>query len=90
MQCRFFINGRIIAECRLAVGGVMSDRGITELAAELESLEEQLRGMGCALERPLVTLGFISFSGLPFARITPQGLYDVKNGTIVFPRPAGG
>lgn len=83
-------RGRIVAECRLAVGGVMSHRDIHELAGELAFLEDRLRRMGCTLERPLVTLGFISFSGIPFARITPQGLYDVKNGKIVFPRPATG
>jgi len=49
-------RGRIVAECRLAVGGVMSHRDIHELAGELAFLEDRLRRMGCTLERPLVRM----------------------------------
>lgn len=84
LACR----GKVVAECPMAVGGVMSDRDIPELAGDLAHMEESMRSLGCVLERPLVTLGFISFSGLPFARITPKGLFDVKNRKIVYPRPA--
>lgn len=83
-------RGLVVAECRMAVGGVMSDRDVPELAGEIKFFEEQLRRLGCTLERPLVTLGFISFSGIPFARITPRGLYDVRKGKIVYPRPKSG
>jgi len=83
-------GGKIVAQCPLLVGGVMSHRDIPELAGELDNLENQLRKLGCILEKPMVTLGFISFSGLPSARITPKGLYNVKTGKIVYPRPETG
>ncbi|KJS00740.1 MAG: hypothetical protein VR68_06555 [Peptococcaceae bacterium BRH_c4a] len=80
-------GGKIVAQCPLSVGGVMSHRDIPELAGELDNLENHLGKLGCTLEKPMVTLGFISFSGLPTARITPKGLYNVKSGQIVYPRP---
>ncbi|MFZ5649275.1 MAG: adenine deaminase C-terminal domain-containing protein [Bacillota bacterium] len=78
-------DGKVVAKCPLAVGGIMSDRDIPELAQNILMVEEKLLEMGCTLENPLVTLGFISFSGLPFARMTPRGLLDIKNNKIVFP-----
>ncbi|OAT85282.1 adenine deaminase C-terminal domain-containing protein [Desulfotomaculum copahuensis] len=78
-------DGRVTAECALPVGGIMSPREVPELAGELAAVEDYLRAAGCRSDRPFVTLAFLSFVGIPYARITPRGLYDVRQGKIVFP-----
>jgi adenine deaminase len=41
--------------------------------------------MGCPLEDPVFTLGFLSFSALPWIRLTPGGLLDVRRLEIIYP-----
>jgi adenine deaminase len=48
------------------------------------AMRTTLREMGCPLEDPVFTLGFLSFSALPWIRLTPSGLLDVKNREILY------
>jgi adenine deaminase len=40
--------------------------------------------LGCTLEEPLWTLAFLTFTPLIELRMTVSGMYDVKQGKIVF------
>jgi len=73
----------------LPIGGLMSLEPLERLASQIESLNRVLREMGCGLESPVFTVGFLTFSTLPWLRLTPQGLRDVKDGRIVWPASAG-
>jgi adenine deaminase len=77
-------NGQVKEEIPLVLGGIMSDRPLEELSVQMQSMNNTLRTMGSQLEDPLFTLGFLSFSALPWIRITPSGLLDVKSQSIIW------
>ncbi|PIW00760.1 MAG: hypothetical protein COW41_04555, partial [Deltaproteobacteria bacterium CG17_big_fil_post_rev_8_21_14_2_50_51_6] len=58
---------------------------IPQLASEISSLHATLREMGCELEYPLWTLGFLSFTSVLGPRITYSGTYDVRSAKVIFP-----
>jgi adenine deaminase len=78
-------EGNVLGEIPLPIAGLMSDRSLEEVASQMETMRGILREMGCSLEDPIFTLGFLSFSSLPWIRITPSGLLDVKNRKIIWP-----
>ena len=77
-------DGRIIQELKLPIGGRMSIGSLEETAKELISTKEVFRTLGCPLEEPLWTIGFLTFSALIELRVTVSGVYDVRKGEIVF------
>ena len=82
-------QGEVVSEIPLPIGGLMSVEPVEELAAQIERMNGLLRGMGCSLENPIFTIGFLTFSTLPWMRLTPQGVWDVKEGRSVWPVSAG-
>lgn len=77
-------DGKILHEMALPVGGNMSLGSLEETARELTAFNHVFRSMGCKLEEPLWTIAFLTFSALIELRITISGVYDVKQGKIVF------
>ncbi len=79
------VNGKeIIHELPLPIGGTMSPLPIRELAQQVGKLKRVFRDLGCPLEDPLWTMGFLSFTGIVEVRITLSGVYDVKKGRVIF------
>jgi adenine deaminase len=78
-------EGQVLTEIPLPIGGLMSAGSLEEVAAQMGAMKATLREMGCPLEDPVFTLGFLSFSALPWIRLTPNGLLDVKNREILYP-----
>lgn len=78
-------GGRILSRLDLPIGGVCSARPVSQLAGEIIQMHSLLRQMGCSLEYPLWTLGFLSFTSVLGPRITYSGTYDVRSGNIIFP-----
>ncbi len=74
----------MLAEIPLAIGGLMSASCLEDVATQMGAMKSVLREMGCPLEDPVFTLGFLSFSALPWIRLTPSGLLDVKNREIFY------
>ena len=77
-------EGQVLAEIPLPIGGLMSAGSLKDVAAQMEDMKAALREMGCSLEDPVFTLGFLSFSALPWIRLTPSGLLDVRNREILW------
>ncbi len=77
-------DGKILRRLSLPIGGVMSALKVPRLSGELERFTNQLRKLGCILEDPLWTLGFLSFTSLIELRITFSGVYEVKTGKILY------
>jgi adenine deaminase len=77
-------EGKIISRLSLPIGGIMSALKVPRLAAELERITKRLRDLGCSLDDPLWTLGFLSFTSLIELRITFSGVYEVKTGKILY------
>jgi len=82
-------DGAVLAEIPLPIGGLMSDAPLEDLADQIGSMNRALRRMGCSLQNPIFTLGFLTFSTLPWVRLTPRGLWDVKEGKIIWPASEG-
>lgn len=71
-------DGRVLAEVRLPIGGLMSDRSIEEVAAEMRVLADAAtNGLGVTIDAPFMQLSFLGLSVLPELRITDKGLVDV-------------
>lgn len=77
-------EGQVLAEIPLPIGGMMSAGSLEDVAAQMGAMKDVLREMGCPLEDPIFTLGFLSFSALPWIRLTPSGLLDVKKREILW------
>ena len=71
-------DGRVLAEVRLPIGGLMSDQGIEEVAREVRLLADAAsNGRGVTIDSPFMQLSFLGLSVLPELRITDKGLVDV-------------
>jgi adenine deaminase len=77
-------SGEFKARVPLAVGGITSHKGVPDLARDIRQLHQVLRRLGCVLQYPLWTLGFLSFTSVLRLRITVSGVFDVKHGKIVY------
>ncbi len=78
------LDGKIIAEVRLPIAGLMSDQGIEALAPQVASAHEAaMVRLGCSLEAPFMTLSFLGLSVIPELKLTDKGLVDVTNFVLV-------
>lgn len=73
------LGGRVVAEVRLPIGGLMSLEAAPAVAAELEHLVEAARAaLDVTIEAPFMQLSFLGLSVIPALRITDLGLVDVN------------
>ncbi|MBH0231451.1 adenine deaminase C-terminal domain-containing protein [Halobacillus yeomjeoni] len=78
-------DGEIVFELPLPLGGVMSDLPLEKLIKEEEELKKLLKGYGFPFGDPVYTLLFLSSVHLPYIRITPMGIMDVKKKEVLYP-----
>ncbi|MDQ0159700.1 adenine deaminase C-terminal domain-containing protein [Alkalibacillus salilacus] len=78
-------DGDIIYELPLPLQGVMSDLPMDELMAKERELKTLIKEHGYSYSDPVYTLLFLSSTHLPYIRITPKGLMDIKKKEILFP-----
>jgi len=72
------LDGRVIAEVPLPIGGLMSDRPAAEVAAAVQHLEQITAAeLGVTIDAPFMHLSFLGLSVIPQLRITDLGLVDV-------------
>jgi adenine deaminase len=72
-------RGAVRAELPLPIGGVAAAAPVSTLARALDDVESALRGLGCGLARPLLTLQTLTFTAIPALRLTTRGLLAVKS-----------
>ncbi len=72
-------NTKILAQLPLPIGGLMSDRPISEVKHGLKSVSDAARMLGCRLEAPFATLSFMALTPIPELKLTDQGLFDSLN-----------
>jgi adenine deaminase len=78
------LDGRVLAEVRLPIGGLMSERDAVEVADEVEILATTAsQVLGISIAAPFMQLSFLGLSVLPDIRITDQGIVDVASFTLV-------
>jgi adenine deaminase len=78
-------GGEIRAGIPLPLGGICSLEAIPSLADQITAMNGLLKKYGCTLPYPLWTLVFLTFTSILRLRLTFEGVYDVKDGRIVFP-----
>ena len=72
------LDGRVIAEVPLPIGGLMSDQPAATVAAAVEHLEHIAAAqLGVTIGTPFMHLSFLGLSVIPELRITDRGLVDV-------------
>ena len=72
------VDGRVVGEVRLPIGGLMSDRPAGEVADALGLLVDTARThLGVTIAAPFMQLSFLGLSVIPQLRITDRGLVDV-------------
>ncbi len=72
------LDGRVIAEVPLPIGGLMSDQPAAAVAAAVEHLEHIAAAqLGVTIGTPFMHLSFLGLSVIPELRITDRGLVDV-------------
>ena len=72
------LDGRVIGEVRLPIGGLMSSKAATDVADEVGHLAEVARqALGVTIDAPFMQLSFLGLSVIPELRITDRGLVDV-------------
>ncbi|MBI1737516.1 MAG: adenine deaminase [Candidatus Rokubacteria bacterium] len=86
-------RGDVAFELPLPLGGLMSREPLDRVADLEEALRAQLTARGYAFHDPLFTLFFLAADFLPFVRLSPRGVWDVRRGRVLLParrrRPAG-
>jgi adenine deaminase len=66
-------GGRVLADLPLPVAGLMSDRGLAFVRERLTGLRAAARGIGCALDEPLLQLAFLPLPVIPHLKLTDRG-----------------
>jgi adenine deaminase len=77
------IDGEIVADLPLPVGGCISDRPLPEVAAKLKEINRLLINLGYSHCRPTLGLQVFTFVGVPALRISSEGLISTKDKKFV-------
>jgi len=77
-------------ELPLPVGGVMRAGSLEDTAALEDGLRAALAARGYPHHEPLFTLFFLAADFLPHARLTPRGVWDVKQARVLLHARARG
>jgi adenine deaminase len=72
------LDGQVIGEIALPIGGLMSEKSAPQVADEVRRLAQVAsNGLGVSIEAPFTQLSFVGLSVIPDLRITDRGLVDV-------------
>jgi adenine deaminase len=83
------VDGEEVAlEVPLPLGGVMAPGSVLEAAAREDALRAALVARGYPHHEPMFTLFFLAADFLPFVRLSPRGVWDVRHGRVLLPRRA--
>lgn len=76
-------GNQILHEIPLPLLGMMSDLDMGLLIKEEKKMIQLFQERGYQYDDPAFTLLFFSATHLPFIRLTPSGLFDVKNSKVL-------
>jgi adenine deaminase len=69
---------KVLALAPMPICGIISPEPLPRIVAEIKAVEAACHRLGASLARPFLSLQTFSFTGLPFLRLTDQGLVDVR------------
>jgi adenine deaminase len=76
-------DGKVAYEFPMPVFGLIPSGTMEELKEKTKELERAVRQIGSEVDKPVLLLQTIPFTGLPFLRISDRGLADIKNRKLV-------
>ncbi|WP_338472669.1 adenine deaminase C-terminal domain-containing protein [Niallia sp. XMNu-256] len=76
---------RVLHEIPLTLSGIMSDQDMGLLIEKEKRMIQLLKERGYKYNDPAFTILFLPGTHLPFIRLTPKGVYDVKNRKVLVP-----
>ncbi len=72
------LDGEVLGELALPIGGIMSRLSVQEVDEQLEALKTRTRELGISSDiDPFMTLAFVSLPVIPKLRINTYGIIDV-------------
>ncbi len=71
-------NGEVISKLPLPIAGLMSDKDFNYVLSKCDELNSAARSIGCTLEDPFMTMGFLSLPVIPELKITDKGIFDTN------------
>ena len=74
---------KILGKIALPIAGLMTDKPLEKVVAELEKLLAITRKLGAKLDDPFMTLSFLALPVIPELKLTDKGLVDVTRMKIV-------
>jgi len=80
-----FEAGQLVGELPMKNGGILSSADLEEIAQGMTELNTFLQEKGCPWDDPIFGMCFLAFTGLPYVRITPRGIIDIRQKKVIFP-----
>jgi adenine deaminase len=78
-------GGEVLALVELPIAGLLSDRPVPEVAAQVRDLDRAYSELGTTIEYPFMMVSFLSLGVIPALRLTNRGLVDGREFTLVAP-----
>lgn len=69
----------VLSKAPLPIAGLMSDRPLETVRAQMAQLLSAARSLGCLLDNPYMAMAFLALPVIPSLKITDMGLVDVNN-----------
>ena len=71
-------DGEILSRFELPIAGLMSDKNFETVLAKCNDLNAAAHSIGCLIDDPFMTMGFLSLPVIPELKITDKGVFDTK------------
>lgn len=71
-------DGEVISKLPLPIAGLMSDKEFNYVLEKCDELNSAAHSIGCTLEDPFMTMGFLSLPVIPELKITDKGIFDTN------------
>ena len=78
-------DGETKALVELPIAGLISDRPVAEVAAQVDALDRAYADLGTTIEFPFMMVSFLSLGVIPALRLTNRGLVDGREFALVEP-----
>lgn len=71
-------EGKVLSKLPLPIAGLMSDKDFNYVLNKCAELNSAAHSLGCKLEDPFMTMGFLSLPVIPELKITDKGIFDTN------------
>jgi adenine deaminase len=72
------VHGEKILSLPLPIAGIVSEKGVEEVASRYKALNDEISNMGSPLVSPFMTLSFMALIVIPAYKIGEKGMFDVE------------